>query len=118
MKNVKRSVVWCFLLPLVLAMSLCAEGETIKQTAQSYIEMGENFAVHGDWARAIGAYTIALQFMPKSAQAFFRRGQAFDGQGDTPKAIADYSTAIDLEPAFGRAWYNRGYLRLKSGDYE
>jgi len=118
MKNVKRSAVWCFLLPLVLAMSLCAEGETVQQTAQSYIAMGENFATHRDWVRAIGAYTIALQFTPKSAQAFFRRGQAFEGQGDTAKAIADYSTAVVLEPALGRAWYNRGNLRLKSGDYE
>src|SRR5215471_21661847 len=101
MENVKRSAVWFFLLPLVLVTSLCADGETLKEAAQSYIEMGENFAAHGDWVRAIGAYTIALQFTPKSARAFFRRGQAFDGEGETAKAIADYSTAIDLEPAFG-----------------
>ena len=96
MKNVNRWTAWCFLLPLVLVVPLCAEAETVQETAQSYIEMGEHFAAHRDWVRAIGAYTIALQFAPRSAQTFFRRGQAFDGQGDTAKAIADYSTAIDL----------------------
>src|SRR5262245_65590523 len=118
MKNVKLSAVWCFFLTLVLVISLCAEAETLKETAQSYVKMGENFAAHADWVRAIGAYTIAIQFTPKSAQAFFRRGQAFDSQGDTAKAIADYSMAIDLEPALGEAWYNRGTLHLKIDDYE
>jgi Tfp pilus assembly protein PilF len=63
---------------LMFVTSFCARAETVKQTAQSYIEMGEKFASHGDLIRAIGAYTIALEFAPHSAETFFRRAQAFD----------------------------------------
>jgi Tfp pilus assembly protein PilF len=118
MRRSRISAVWSFTLPLMFVMSFCAHAETTRQTAQSYVEMGEKFASHGDFVRAIGAYTIALQFAPDSAEAHFRRGQAFQGHAEAAKAIADYSAALNLRPNLTSAWYNRGNLRMKGGDYE
>src|SRR5262245_66177968 len=109
------SAVWLFTL-LMLVTPFCAQAETVKQTAQSYVEMGEKFASHGDLARAVGAYTIALQFAPDSAEAFFRRAQAFEEMGETAKAIADYSEAIHLRPGLTPAWHNRGKLRISMSE--
>src|SRR5262245_13057638 len=108
--------VWLF--TLLLVAPFCARAETVRQTAQSYVEMGEKFASHGDLARAIGAYTIALEFAPDSAEAYFQRARAFEGMGATAKAIADYSKAVHLRPGLTTAWYNLGNLRMESGDYE
>ena len=47
-----------------LAASYDLSAETRKQTAASYIDLGDKFAQQGDLQRAIGAYTIALQFAP------------------------------------------------------
>src|ERR1700719_2112500 len=98
MRRSRISAILLFTLPLIFVMPFCAGAETVQQTAQSYVEMGEKFASHGDLVRAIGAYTIALQFAPDSAAAFFHRGQAFQGMGETAKAIADYSEAVNLRP--------------------
>src|SRR5262245_23247660 len=105
------SVVWIFTL-LHVDTAFGAPSETVQQSAQSYIEMGAKFANHGDLVRAIGAYTIALEFAPDSAEAFFRRALAFEGTGATAKAIADYSVAIHLRPGVTPAWYNRGNLLM------
>src|SRR5215813_11926938 len=52
--------------------------ETRAETAVSYIEQGQKFARLGDFARAIRAYNIALQFSPDFAPAYFNRGLAYE----------------------------------------
>src|SRR6516162_5941257 len=104
-----------------MALSLflaAAYGETRQQTALSYVDLGEQFASHGDSERAIKEYTIALQFDSDCAPAFFHRGQEFEKRGDVTNAIEDYGHAVNLRPSLSLAWYNRGNLRFRNGDFD
>ena len=55
----------------VLATGTYAGAETSKEAAASYVELGDKMAQQGDFVRAIGAYNIALQFVPSFAPAYF-----------------------------------------------
>src|SRR5262244_1300296 len=87
--------------------------ETRDETAASYLELGNKFARHGDFSRAVGAYNIALQFAPDFALAYFSRAVAYEARGETSKAIADYSRALNIIPSLTTAFYNRGNLRFR-----
>jgi Tfp pilus assembly protein PilF len=102
----------------LISLAANAKAETRKETAASYIQLGDKFAHNKDFDRAIGAYNIALQFYPDSAFAFLRRGCAFEERGDVAKAFSDYTSAVDLMPTLTTAWYNRGNLRLTGGDFD
>jgi hypothetical protein len=47
--------------------------QSVEATAASYVEMGNDFARHGNNKLALGAYTIALDYAPKFAPAYFGR---------------------------------------------
>src|SRR5215831_6851540 len=107
-----------------LVLMLCAVfvvdlgAETRQQSGLSYLKLGDDFARHHDFVRAIGAYTIAVQFAPDFAPAFFHRARAYEACGEVSKAIADYSRALDLAPDMKTALYNRGNLHLGEGDLD
>jgi tetratricopeptide (TPR) repeat protein len=104
------------LVSLFLTFAPSAEAEDRIQTAASYVQMGETLAQHGDYVRAIGAFTIALEFAPDFAPAFFGRAKAYEASGKTSKAIADYTRTLDIVPELTAALYNRGNLWLQEGD--
>jgi tetratricopeptide (TPR) repeat protein len=91
------------------------QAETREATAASYVELGDKFAKQEDFARAIGAYNIALEFVPDFAPAYFKRGLVRQTRGDFPAAIADYSKCLETVQ-WTEAFYNRGTLLLKEGD--
>src|SRR5262249_56524785 len=108
-----------------LSLALCLTGsvgylaaETREETAASYLDLGDKFAHHGDFNRAIGAYNIALQFVPDFAPAYFNRGLAYEARGEFSKAIADYTRTLDIVPGLTTAFYNRGNLRFREGDMD
>src|ERR1700686_601955 len=81
-----------------------------KDTAVSYVELGDKFASLGHLDQAIGAYNIALEFAPTLAVAYLNRGNAHEAWGDFNEAIADYSKTIELSPQSVEAYCNRAYV--------
>src|SRR5512134_1208971 len=106
MSNLLRSA--CVTFCLLAAANLYAE--TRKQTALSYVELGDKFAVNGDYARAACAYNIALQFDPKLAVAYFARAYVQQALGKFAEAIADYSKTLEIVPECAEAYSHRGYV--------
>src|SRR5262252_9445047 len=114
----KSILVGGLVLGLYLASAGSALAETREETAASYVDLGDKFARHADFKRAIAAYNIALQFAPDFAPAYFNRGLAYEAQGESLKAIADYTRTLEIVPRLTMALYNRGNLRLKEGDLD
>src|SRR5436190_7538845 len=106
------------LLFCVILSTNSLNAETRKETALSYIDLGDKLAHEGEFDRAIRSYNIALQFVPDFAPAFFHRALAWEAQGDVSKAIADYTTTVEIAPGWTTAFYNRGNLRLSSDDVD
>src|SRR5215472_6487540 len=99
----------------ILSFALCLAAsvgylaaETRQETAASYVDLGDKFAQHGDFKRAIAAYNIALQFAPEFAPAYFNRGLAYEASGEFSRAIEDYTRTLDIVPGLTTAFYNRG----------
>src|SRR5262249_6773286 len=105
-------------LPICLLVANNGAAETRKETAASYVELGDKFAREGDFQRAIGAYKIALEFAPDVPQALFRRAVAYEARGNMREALADYTSVLSLLPESAAAWYNRGNVRLKESDFD
>ena len=70
----------------------------------------------GDFAAAIGFYTITVSLDPHDAAAFFSRGASYANMGQFPLAIADFSESIRLKPQWD-SFYTRGRAYENSGRY-
>ena len=81
-----------FVLALFVAGPYLA-GETLQQTAGSYVDLGDKLAREGDYQRAVATYNLALQFSADFAPAFLHRGFAYEAQGNFTKAIARVGSA-------------------------
>src|SRR5262249_41820524 len=73
---------------------------TALETAQAYLQRGDNSAERHDYERAIADYTQAIHLQPDYAEAYNNRGYAYYWQGQYPNAIADYDRAIALRPLY------------------
>src|SRR5262245_58792510 len=113
MEAMGKSVFWgCVCCAIALFDSVAGlAAETRRDTAVSYIELGDQFLEHEDFERAISAYGIALQFDPDFALAYFKRGFAQQARGNFSKAVADYTKTVEIEPRWAEAYANRAYLR-------
>src|SRR5262245_16422339 len=94
----------CFTAPLTI------HAETRKETAASYVALGDKFSHDKQFERAIAAYNIAVQFAPDFGAAYFKRGLAQQARGDFAAAIADYSKTVEVVPECAEAYANRAYL--------
>src|SRR5688572_27114108 len=99
----------CFTLCLAAATAT-AGAETRKETALSYVELGNELTRNNDFDRAIGAYNIALQFEPMLALAYFNRAYAEQARGKLLEAVADYNKTLELVPECAEAYANRAYV--------
>lgn len=83
-----------------------------------YVNRGMAARQHGDYARAIAAFSQALQIDPRLTAGYIKRGNVYSDQGDLDKAIADYTTALRLEPKNALAYLNRGLAHAKKGEFD
>ena len=84
----------------------------------SYNNSGLSYDAMGDYDRAIGAFTKAIQLYSGSATLFNNRGNAYKGKGDLEHAITDYNEAIRLSPNSGNGYYYRGNAYEAKGEFE
>jgi tetratricopeptide (TPR) repeat protein len=102
---------------IVLAAQVLLAALAVGQTAQEYLQRGEERAGAHQWKDAFAEYNRALQLNPDYAEAYNDRGHAYYWTGDYPKAIADFTRAIELRPNYPTAFNNRGAAYMASGKH-
>ncbi len=66
--------------------------------AAFYLSRGNNYAVKGEYDRAISDYNEAIRLNPQDAVAFYSRGIAYHYKNSGERAFEDYKTAVQLNP--------------------
>src|ERR1700712_3490008 len=93
-----RLLIIFFLLPLYC----------VAQTADTYVQAGNQKAGQKDYKGAIADFTKAIQLDGgRKATAYFYRANAYSNINDNAAAIQDYNKAIELEPANATAYFYR-----------
>ena len=83
----------CFVLALVMALGLCACGQTVdtsvpadEPTWQEQYDLGIRYLSEGNYEEAIIAFTAAIEIDPKQADAYIGLADVYTAQGDRDKA--------------------------------
>jgi len=117
---------------LILAMSLfamlsgrltaqveleCDEPLIENASPTYYIGQGDVYFEGGDYARAVRAYSCALEIDPNFASVYASRGYAYAALSDSENALADYNRALELDETLIAAYNNRGALYTRLGNF-
>lgn len=94
------------------------EKEQRVEYAEGYFNRGNTYHDKGNFDRAIGEYTKAIELKLDYTEAYYNRGHVYHRKGDFDQAIANYSEAINLNPEYANAYNNRGVAYYNKGDYE
>jgi tetratricopeptide (TPR) repeat protein len=97
------------LLALGLNLALADDSSEAREKADKAFQKG-------DFAAAIGFYTITVSLNPHDASAFYSRGASYANMGQFPLAIADFNESIKLKPQWD-TFYTRGRAYENSGKY-
>jgi len=86
-------------------------------TAEAYLQRGDQYSDSKDYDHAIADYSQAIRLRPDYAEAYNNRGLAYalSGKFEIANVIADYSQAIKLRPTYAYAYNNRGVAYMASG---
>ena len=85
---------------------------------QAYYDRGLNYAMKGEYDRAILDYNKAIEMAPKMAKAYYHRGNAYITQGQYDQTILDYTKAIEINPRLASAYHNRALAYYDKGEYD
>ena len=66
------------------------------ENAQSLLEQGKSQLNDGEFAAAVGIFTLILSTNPQDSLVYRLRGDAYDNLGDQQKAIEDWTQAARL----------------------
>lgn len=83
-----------------------------------HVRRGRDFLEGGDYHRAIGEFSQAIQLRPGTAGFYAARGMAFHKLGQLELAIDDYSRGLELEPSDAISCNNRGLAHRELGQYD
>jgi len=86
--------------------------------SKSDLQAGKDYFRDGQHAKAVGAFTRAIQSNPKDQEAYFFRGATFSAVGQFHQAIADYTKTIELNPQHKEAYWSRGFCHDNMGKYD
>lgn len=80
--------------------------------------MGDVYARHGDYQKAIDEFTKATEINPGYADAFHNIANVYQMMGDADHAIAYYDKALSLNPNIWQSWQNLSAIYYQKGDYQ
>ena len=90
--------------------------------AIAYMNRGVIYASKGEFDKAIGDETKAIELKPEKtedqATAYSNRGTAYLAKGDLDKALADVEEAIKIKSDNAKAYLLRGSVHSGKGDTE
>lgn len=110
------------ILTIVLALGMCACGQSAKAEWQEQYDLGVRYLSEGNYEEAIIAFTAAIEIDSKHPEAFIGRGDAYIGSDETEEnltaALADYKEAITLDETLTDAWLGLVDVYIRQGDFE
>jgi tetratricopeptide (TPR) repeat protein len=121
--SIKRlmSCVPCWMLPVVLVMSICLTFSVpdagIAQQISPELQEAVEYQQAGKLKDAIESYTDYLANHPRSTDALDWRGMAYDDLHEPAKALQDFNKAIQIDPNYADAYNNRGEIYRKQKKY-
>jgi len=86
--------------------------------AEEHLNKGVKHLDEGDYDRAIGEFSKAIELRPGYAIQYNNRGNAHFFKDDYDRAIADYCRAIEKKPDYANAFFNRGNAYYSKGDWD
>ena len=89
-----------------------------EQTAETYLERGNEKEKLKDYSGAILEFTKAINVKPDYINAYFSRGNQKFYLQDYSAAIEDYSNVIKLNSREETSYFNRGLAKAKIEDYK
>ena len=84
-----------------LLLALVARGTaqtSPRESANSYLERGNQWLKKGEVERAIEDFSFAISFDPALDQAYYNRGLARYIKKDLDGSLADFNRALQLNP--------------------
>jgi tetratricopeptide (TPR) repeat protein len=105
-----RTIFFLLLSVLFVFKSYC-------QTAEKYLQSGNELFSVKHFRDAILDYDDAIRLDPKNGYAYFYRGYSKANLEDYEGAILDFNEAIKRDSENGLAYYKRGFSKWKLGDY-
>ncbi|MCA9892267.1 MAG: tetratricopeptide repeat protein [Anaerolineae bacterium] len=123
-----RRVILCFLFCLAVLpwnssgaqaqVSFDCEDPLIPNATPAYfLGQGNVFVEQGRYARAVEAYSCAIEGDPSYAPAYAQRAYAYAVMLDDQSALADYDQAIALNETLVDVYINRGALYTTLGNF-
>lgn len=88
------------------------------QTADDWLESGDEKYNNGDYQGAIIDYTKAIEINPLSEIAYAYRGHAKYFLDKYKEALIDLDKAVGLNSDYGFAFFMRGVVKLSLNDYQ
>jgi tetratricopeptide (TPR) repeat protein len=98
------------------AQALRLNPRTPLARAKAHNNLGDAYALVGEFDRALAGFDQAIRVYPSYGKAFFNRGTMFSRRGELDRAIADFDEALRLEPTLARALVARGNVYLAKRD--
>jgi len=95
----------------------CPESDFAEASPEYFVGIGNAYYAASSYARAVTAYTCALDLDPAYVPAFVERGYAFAAQFDFERALADYNRALELDEIYVQAYNNRGLMYTYQGNF-
>ncbi len=93
--------------------------EAASADAETLHDQGMQYSRQGKHAKAVVAFSQAIELDPDYAKAYNNRGVAYMELGDYEQAVADFDQAIDLKfDPLSLAYSNRGLAYAKMDDHE
>lgn len=108
-------------LSLVAALSLVAPFAVLAAASpesKEEVQVGESFAVQGDWANAIEHFKAAIQHDATNVIAHYDLGVAYVRVGELTKARDAVLEAIKIDPHYVLAYTQLGSILVKLNDLD
>lgn len=106
---------------LLLILCSCGQPAEVLSWQEQY-DLGVRYLSEGNYAKAIIAFTAAIEIDPKLTDAYIGRGNAYVGSGETDEnlaaALADYEMAIGLDETNADAYLGLVDVYIRRGEYE
>ena len=100
-----------------LFLSVLFVSNSYSQTAEKYLQSGNELFSLKHFRGAILEYDNAIRLDAKNGYAYFYRGYAKANLEDYGGAILDFNEAIKRDSENGLAYYKRGFSKWTLGDY-
>ncbi|MGE5496837.1 MAG: tetratricopeptide repeat protein, partial [Syntrophothermus sp.] len=88
----------------------------LKESYQFYYNEGLSHLKAGDNAKAIEAFTRAIELKGNLKEAYCNRGAALYQTGRETEALSDLMKAVEIDPEYEKAYYNLAAIKIASGD--